>query len=249
VQLFTATEPKDIHFHQMTKSGHRVRQKRVDEKTGREVEYRDIEKGYELSKGKVVLIEPEEIDAAAPEQTHRIDIEDFIDLAEIDPIYFDASYYVAPRKEAGADKAYALLRDSMARSGKVAIGRFVMRTKQYLVAIRPSDRVLVLETLYFSDEVRDPKMVDAPARLRGGTKELKIAEQLIDAATVEWEPTRYEDTYRAEVLKVVRRKSRGENIVAEAPDERRADVVDLVEALQASLDARGKGKGRRRRAS
>jgi hypothetical protein len=99
VQLFTTTEPKDIRFHQMTKSGHRARQKRVDEKTGREVEFRDIEKGYELSKGKVVLIDPGEIDAAAPEQTRRIDIEDFVDLAEIDPSYFDASYYIAPRSE------------------------------------------------------------------------------------------------------------------------------------------------------
>jgi DNA end-binding protein Ku len=109
--------------------------------------------------------------------------------------------------------------------------------------------VLVLETLYFADEVRDTKLINAPARLRGGTKELKIAEQLIDAATVAWDPTRYKDTYRAEVLKVVRRKSRGANIVAEAPEESRAEVVDLVAALQASLDARGKGKGRRRRAS
>jgi DNA end-binding protein Ku len=247
VQLFGATEPKDVHFHQMTKSGHRVRNKRVDEKTGREVDYDNIEKGYELTRGKVVLVEPDELDAAKPEQTRRIDVEDFVELQEIDPIYFDSSYYVAPRNEAGAGKAYALLRDAMERSGRVAIGRFVMRTKQHLVAIRPSDRLLVLETLFYADEIRDAKTIDVPARLRADTKELKIARQLIDDLTVGWDPKRYKDTYRNEVLKLIRRKAKGETIEVEEPEEERAGVTDLMEALRASLESGKRPAGKRRR--
>ncbi len=249
VQLYRAIEQKDVHFHQMTKSGHRIRYKRVDDKTGREVDYEDIEKGYELSKGKFVVIDPEELEAATPEQTRRIDIEEFVDLAEIDPIYYESTYYVAPRKESGADKAYALLRDAMARAGKVAVGRFVMRTKQYLVAVRPRDDLLLLDTMYFADEIRNPKDIDTPAKLRGNTKELKIAEQLIDSLTVEFDPKRYKDTYRNEILKIVKRKAKGESIAVEEPEERKAEVVDLVEALRASLDANKKPAKRSRKAS
>jgi DNA end-binding protein Ku len=249
VQLFSAIEEKDVHFHQMTRSGHRIRYKRVDEKTGREVDYDDIDKGYELSKGHFVVVDPEELEAATPEQTRRIDIEEFVDLAEIDPIYYESTYYVAPRKEGGADKAYALLRDAMTRTDKVAIGRFVLRTKQYLVAIRARDDMLLLETMYFADEVRNPKDIDTPAKLRGNTKELKIAEQLIDSLTVEFDPKRYKDTYRAEILELIKRKAKGETIAVEEPEEPKAEVVDLVEALRASLDAKKKPAKRRRKAS
>jgi DNA end-binding protein Ku len=246
VQLFSAIEEKDVHFHQMTKNGHRIRYKRVDEKTGREVGYKDIDKGYELSKGKFVVIDPDELEAATPEQTRRIDIEEFVDLDEIDLIYYETTYYVAPRNEAGADKAYALLRDAMARADKVAIGRFVMRTKQYLVAIRPQENILLLETMYFADEIRNPKDLDVPAKLRGNTKELKIADQLIDSLTVEFDPKRYKDTYRAEMLKLIKRVAKGESIAVEEPERPRAEVVDLVEALRASLDTKGKRGSKRR---
>ncbi len=246
VQLFSATEQKDIHFHQMTRSGHRVRYKRVDEKTGREVDYDDIVKGYARSKGKIVLVEPEELEAATPKQMRAIEIEDFVELAEIDPIYFDQTYYVAPRKEGGADRAYALLRDAMDRTGRVGIGRFVMRTKQYLVAIRPRDDMLLLETLFFADEIRDARALDLPKRTRGGTRELKIAEQLIESQTVAFEPKRYRDTYRAEVQRIIARKARGEEIAVEQPAERRGEVIDLVDALRASLDERRTGRSRSR---
>jgi DNA end-binding protein Ku len=245
IGLYSATEEKDIHFHNMTTKGHRVRNKRVDEKTGREVDFDDIVKGYETSRGKYVLIDPDELDAASPEQTRSIEIEDFVELAEIDPIHFEATYYIAPRSGGGGDKAYALLREAMLRKERVGIGRFVMRTKQYLVAIRPAERLLLLDTLYFADEIRSTKEIDVPARMRGNTRELKIAEKLIDDLTVQWDPERYHDTYRAELLNLIKRKQRGEEITVEEPQEERAKVVDLMEALEASLEARGGRSGGR----
>jgi DNA end-binding protein Ku len=246
IGLYSAIEEKQIRFHQVTKSGHRIRQKRVDEKTGREVDYDALVKGYEKARGKVVLIEPEELEAAAPEQTRTIEIEDFVELADIDPIHYNSAYYVAPRTGAGADKAYALLREAMRKTGRAAIGRFVMRTKQYLAVIRAKDDVLVLETLYFADEIRDPAELKVPKRVSVGTRELKIATQLIDSLTTEWDPGRYKDTYRAAVQKVIDRKAKGETITVEAAKEDKGEVLDLVQALQASLDAKAKGaKGRR----
>jgi DNA end-binding protein Ku len=241
VGLYSAIEEKQIRFHQVTKSGHRIRQKRVDEKTGREVDYDALVKGYEKARGKVVLVEPEELEAAAPEQTRTIEIEDFVELDDIDPIYYNSAYYVAPRAGAGADKAYALLREAMRKTGRAAVGRFVMRTKQYLAVIRAKDDVLVLETLYFADEIRDPKELKIPKRVSVGTRELKIATQLIDSLTSEWDPARYKDTYRAAVEKVIDRKARGETITVETVKEEKGEVLDLVQALQASLDARTKG--------
>ncbi|HEX5097465.1 MAG TPA: Ku protein [Acidimicrobiia bacterium] len=255
IALYTAIEPKDIHFHQMTKSGHRIRQKRVDEKTGREVEYKSIVKGYEQSKGKYVMVEPEEIDAAAPKQTRAIEIEEFVDLAEIDPIYYNSTYYVAPGKGAGADKGYALLRDVMEKSGRAAIGRFVMRTKQYLAAIRVDKGTLVLHTLYFADEIRDTKGLGIPSRTKAGDREVRIARQLVDSLTVEWDPKRHKDTYRADVEKIIAKKAKGQEITYEEPEEQPAGVIDLVAALQASLDAKKprkaakKAPARKRKAS
>ncbi len=241
VGLYSAIEEKQIRFHQVTKSGHRIRQKRVDEKTGREVDYDALVKGYEKARGKVVLVEPEELEAAAPEQTRTIEIEDFVELGDIDPIYYNSAYYVAPRAGAGADKAYALLREAMRKTGRAAVGRFVMRTKQYLAVIRAKDDVLVLETLYFADEIRDPKELKIPKRVSVGTRELKIATQLIDSLTSEWDPARYKDTYRVAVQKVIDRKARGETITVETVKEEKGEVLDLVQALQASLDAKTKG--------
>jgi DNA end-binding protein Ku len=237
VGLYSAVEPKDIQFHQMTKSGHRIRMKRVDDKTGREVEYGDLLKGYELSKGKYVMIERDDLAAAAPKQTRTIEIEDFVELADIDPIYYESTYYLAPRGS-GADKAYALLREAMERTDRAGIGRFVLRTKQYLAAIRASEGVLLLNTMYFADEIRSARGLDVPTRVKVGTRELKIAEQLIQSLTTDWDPSRYDDTYRAEVLKVIRKKSKGQPIAVEKEEEPRAQVVDLVEALKASLDQR-----------
>jgi len=246
VGLYSAVESKDIRFHQMTKSGHRIRNKRVDEKTGREVDYDSLVRGFEQRKGSYVIVEPEELDAAAPRQTRMIEIEDFVELADIDPIYYNTTYYVAPRTGNAADKSYALLREAMEKSGKAAIGRFVMRTKQYLAVVRPADGMLVLETLYYEDEIRDPKALDIPKRTSVGVRELKIARQLIDSLTAEWKPSRYHDTYRAEVEKIIRRKAKGESIVAEEEaDATPTNVTDLVAALEASLARKGKRGARR----
>jgi DNA end-binding protein Ku len=251
VQLFSAVEQKDVHFNEFQAgTGARIRHKRVSEKTGREVDYSDIEKGYETSRGKYVMLTKEELESVEPGKSRTIDIEDFVELAEIDPVYFEKPYYVAPQK--GAEKPYALLRAALEQSERVAIARFVMRTKQYLAAIRVAGDVLVLETMYFPDEIRDPKSLDIPKRTKVEAKELRIAEQLIDSMTVAWKPERYEDTYRAEVLDLIKRKGKGQEIDVEPRESEGEKVVDLMEALQRSLEGRGtrrKPSGRKRTAA
>ena len=244
VKVYTAVRQKDIHFTQLTEKGDRVRYKRVSEKTGREVDYEDIKKGYEVEKGSFVVVEPEELEAARPEATRTIEITDFVDLDEIDPIYFEHTYYLAPAsKDKGAAKAYALLLEAMNKQGKVAIGTVVMRTKQYLAAIRPREGVLVMSTMLFPDEVVAPDEVpDVPDRMPSvSDRELKMAGQIIDALATAWEPERYKDDYRQQVLKVIKQKAEGKEIVVAKDKPKEAKVVDLMAALEASLDA-AKGK-------
>ena len=249
VKLHTATEEKDVHFNQFAeKSGDRIKNKRVSEKTGKEVDFKDIVKGYEVSKGKFVIVTPEELESVDPGPRKTIEIEDFVALEEIDPIYFVKTYYLAPDGEAGA-RAYALLREAMKKSDRVAIGRFVMRTKQYLVALRPLDKVLTLSTLYFSDEVRDWKDFDIPGALKLKPRETEIAMSLIDSLTSTWKPEKYEDTYRERVLKLVKDKAKGKEIVVEE-GEKPAPVTDLLAALEASVkEARGKRKAAPKKAT
>jgi DNA end-binding protein Ku len=245
VKVYTAVRQKDIHFTQLDEKGNRVRYKRVSEKTGREVDYEDIKKGYEVEKGSYVMIEPEELEAARPEATRTIEITDFVELDEIDPIYFDHTYYLAPAgKDKGAAKAYALLLEAMQRQGKVAIGTVVMRNKQYLAAIRPRDGVLVMSTMLFPDEVVAPDEVpDVPARMPAvSDREVKMASQIIDALTTEWDPERYRDDYRQQVLKLIQQKAKGKDIVVAKDKPQEAKVVDLMAALEASLEA---AKGRK----
>jgi DNA end-binding protein Ku len=244
VQLFSAQEQKDVHFHQFEEgTGERIKYKRVAEESGKEVDYGDIVKGYEVDKGRFVMVTPEELESVEPGKSRTIDIEDFIDLEEVDPVYFENTYYVAPKEGAGADRAYALLREAMRKSRKVAIGRFVMRTKQYLAAIRARGDVLVLETMYFPDEVRDPKDVPhVPGKAKLSDKELKIADQLVRSLTTDWEPEKYHDTYRERVLELIKRKAEGEEIVVEKRKPEATDVVDLMAALEASLEAAKRGK-------
>src|SRR5579863_818065 len=198
IKLFSATSPKTVRFHQISgKTGSRVKQKRVDSTTGEEVAFEDIVKGYELSPDHYVLIDPNELDALDPKATRTIDIEDFVDLAEIDPIYYENTYYVAPAT--GGSKAYRLLLEAMRESGKVAIGRFVLRSKQQLVALRPTGDLLTLSTMLFGDEVVSPDSVDelgavddAPA----SDRELAMAKQLIDSLSADFDPAKYRDDYR-----------------------------------------------------
>lgn len=242
VKLYTATQPKDVRFHQFEKgSGKRVHNKRVAEGTDKEVAYDDIVKGYEVHKGEFVIVTPDELEAVAPGRSSTIDIEDFVDLTDIDPIYYERTYYVGPANDAAA-RTYRLLVDAMADTGKAAIGRFVMRTKEYLAALRADGGLLVLETLFFADEIRDARdAVGAVKRAKVGDRELRIARQLIDSMATDWDPTRYADTYRERVLDLIERKAKGEEIVVSEP-EQRAPVLDLMAALEQSLDAAREGK-------
>jgi DNA end-binding protein Ku len=234
VGLYSATESKTIHFHQLQKkTNRRIRNKRVAEGTGREVDYDDIVKGYETDDGDLIVVTPEELEAVEPGKTRSIEIEDFVDLDDIDPVYYDKTYYLAPKE--GADKPYALLREAMASSGKVAIGRFVMRTKQYLAAIRPVDDVLVLQTMYFGDEVRSADDLDVPGKVKLTPREVKIANQLIESLSADFDPMAYTDSYRERVADLIRQKAEGGDVEI-AEREEPEEVTDLMAALEASLD-------------
>ena len=247
VKLFTATEDRSVGFHQFDpESGERIRYQRVTEQSGKEVEYGSIVKGYELEDGSHVLITPEELEAVEPGRSRTIDIEDFIDLDDVDPVYFDKTYHLAPADQAAA-KPYALLREAMKESNRVAIARFVMRAKQSLAAIRVASSddaaagdVLVLETMHFGDEVRSPaairelKVLDDDIDLTD--RERAAARSLVESLTSDWEPDRYTDTYRERVLDLVARKAEGERIVTEQPEVPTASVTDLMAVLEASVN-------------
>jgi DNA end-binding protein Ku len=254
VKLYSAVHHENLSFHQFQEGTNaRVRNKRVSEKTGKEVAYDDIVKGYEVKKGQYVMVEPEELAEFAPRATRTIDIEDFASLDEIDPIYFDATYYLAPEDSEGARKAYALLLKAMEEQGKVGIGRLVMRSKQYLAAIRPLDGVLAVSTMLFHDEVVSPSDIEGiptgRSAPRAAPAEVKMAGQIIDSMTREWDPKRYEDTYRVQVLDFLKKKAAGEEIVVEEEPEEQADVTDLMAALEASLEAAKKNGSRSRSSS
>jgi DNA end-binding protein Ku len=237
VKLVSAVSPKDVRFHQLeAKSNARIRQKRVSAETGDEVSFDDIVKGYEIAPDQYVTITPEELETLDPKATKSIDIEDFVNLDQIDPVYYERSYYLVP--DAGGAKAYALLVQAMKESGMIAIARMVLRTKQYLVALRALDDVLVIETLYFNDEVVDPDELDGvPHDVDVSDRELKIARQLIESLATDFEPDRYRDEYRERVLDLIEKKAEGQEIVLQPQTEEPAQVVDLMAALEASLAA------------
>jgi len=222
----------------------------VAEGTKKEVPYEKVVKGYEVSKDKWVMVEPADLEAVEPGPSRTIEIEDFVALEEIDPVYYEKPYYLAPTAKSGAEHSYQLLRAAMERADRVGIARFVMRGKQYLAAVRPRGDVLVLETLYFHDEVRDPAqaIADLPGKGRANQRELDIALQLIESLTTTWKPERYEDTYRERVLDMIKRKGKGQEIAAPEREREDAEVVDLMEALRESLE-RGGRKSPSRRAS
>jgi DNA end-binding protein Ku len=239
VKLYSATSPKSVRFHQLSRdTGARIKQKRVDPSTGEEVAYEEIVKGYEITPDRYVVIEPEELEALDPKATRTIDIEEFVEISEIDPIFYDHSYYLAPT--AGGAKAYRLLLDAMREAGKVGIGRVVIRSKQQLCALRPADDVLTLTTMLFGDEVLSPDRIDELDGLDEAAatdRELKMAEQLIDSLSAEFEPTRYHDEYRERVLDLIERKAAGEEIAVQPQAEEPAAAPDLMAALEASLAA------------
>jgi DNA end-binding protein Ku len=250
VKLYSAVARKTVRFHQIdAQSGTRVRQKRVGA-GGEEVAYEQIVKGYEIGPDRYVTITPEELESLEPQKTRTIDIEDFVDLEEIDPIFYDHPYYLAP--DTGAAKAYRLLVDAMEDSGKVAIARVVLRSKEHLVAIRPRAGVLAMETMLFADEVIPPDALDefsGNGDVETSERELAMAKQLIESLSSEFEPEKYRDEYRERVLDLIERKAQGETVVVEEPAEAPAKVPDLMAALEASIaSAKGQSKPKARRA-
>ncbi len=247
VKMYSAVSKKTVRFHQLNKgTGARIAMKRVDPSTGEEVPYEDIVKGYELSPDRYVLIEPAELEALDPAKTKTIDILDFVDLSEIDPIFYDHPYYLAPGT--GGAKPYRLLLEAMRETNKVGIAKVVIRSKEQLVALRPVEveggtPVLGMATMVFADEIVDPRRIDElPDDVDVDARELEIAKQLVDSLAAPFEPTRYEDSYRAEVLEMIERKAAGEEIAVQPQVEEAAPVPDLMAALKASLEA-AKGDG------
>jgi DNA end-binding protein Ku len=243
VKLYSAVSRKTVRFNQLnSETGNRIQQKRVDPESGEEVPYEQIVKGFELTKDRYVIISSDEMDALEPERTRTIQIEDFVDLPEIDPIYYDHPYYLVPDK--GAAKAYGLLLNAMEASDKVAIARVVIRSKEALVAIRPAGELLMMETMIFHDEVvPHDDLDDLPDSkdLKVSDREVKMAQQLIDSLSSAFEPEKYRDEYRDKVLDLIERKASGEEIAVQPEAPAPAQVPDLMAALEASLAAVSSG--------
>jgi DNA end-binding protein Ku len=240
VKLYSAVSRKNVSFRELRESdSSRIRHKRVAEADGEEVPYENIVKGYEISPEQYVVLTKSDFEEIDPKKTRAIEIQDFVDLDQIDPIYFDHPYYLGPDK--GAERAYALLTKAMSEQGKVAVARFVLRNKENLAAIRPMDDVLTMATMRFADEVVSPdeisevmgEDVEAPRK-----QEIDMAKQLIDSLTNEFDPSSYTDEYREELLALIERKAKGEAVVeveSETPKPTRAP--DLMAALEESLAA------------
>lgn len=236
VKLYSAISPKDVHFHQLhDEDGARIQQKRVCAVDGKEVPYEHIVKGYEISPNRYVILKPEEIEALDPKARHTIEIKSFVKAEEIDPLFVEYSYYLVPDK--GAAKPYALLLKAMQDSGRVAIARAILRTKQYVTELRPLRGTLTLSTLYYHDEVVPQSTLEGlpGADVEVSPKELSMATQLIESLTEEYKPEQYHDTYREELLALIERKSKGEAVDAQAPQQEEQKVVSLMAALEASL--------------
>jgi DNA end-binding protein Ku len=240
VKLYSAVNRKTVRFHQLSsKTGVRIAQKRVDPQSGDEVAYEDIVKGYELSPDRYVVIEPAELDTLQPKKTKTIEIEDFVELSQIDPIFYDHPYYLAPGP--GGAKPYRLLLEAMAETEKVAIARVVIRSKEQLVAIRAMGDVLEMATMLFADEVADPERLDElpdPKEVKTTKREVDVAKQLIGSLAGDFEPDKYRDTYREDVLALIERKAEGKEIAVQPEaDEVPEPAPDLMSALKASLAA------------
>ncbi|MCZ4492974.1 MAG: end-binding protein Ku [Baekduia sp.] len=241
VKLYSAVNRKTVRFNQLNRqTGSRINQKRVDASTGDEVAYEDLVKGYEISADRYVVIDPVELEAVEPKKTRTIDIEDFVDLEDIDPIFYDHPYYLAPGP--GGAKPYRLLMEAMRETNKVAIAKVVIRSKESLVALRPmaDHDVLEMATMLFADEIVDPDRIDdipTADEVETSSRELDIAKQLVESLAGEFEPAKYKDTYREAVLDMIEKKAAGEEIAVQPEAEEAAPVPDLMSALKASLDA------------
>jgi DNA end-binding protein Ku len=240
VKLYSAVSKQTVRFRELrAEDGSRIRHRRVAEDDGQEVPYEEIVKGYEVSPDRYVVLTKEELAELDPKKTRAIEIEDFVDLDEIDPIYFEHPYYLGPDK--GAGKAYALLVKAMSESNKVAIGRFVLRNKEHLAAIRPMNGVLTLATMRFPDEVTPPDEIEELPDTETGKpqkKELEMAQALIDQLSSDFRPENYRDEYREELLSLIERKAEGKEVVVKEGEEPKpTKAPDLMAALEESLAA------------
>jgi DNA end-binding protein Ku len=243
VKLYSAVSKKNVQFNQLhEKDGSRIRMKRFCEVEDAEVPYEEIVKGYEVGAGQYVVITPGELEALDPKKTRSIDIEDFVDLDEIDPLFYEHPYYLVP--DTGAAKPYKLLLEALRATNKVAIARVVIRSKEYLTAIRPAGDVLTMETMLFHDELIDPGDIEElpDEDVRATEREVDMARQLIESLSTEFEPSKYRDEYRDRVLDLIERKAEGQEVAVAAEPEAPAAVPDLMAALEASLAAAKGGK-------
>jgi DNA end-binding protein Ku len=257
VELFSATTDHTPRFHQLQRgTGDRVRIQRVNEHTGKTVAFQDIVKGYEFDDGQYVVFTQDELDEIAPGRSKAIEISGFVDLEQVEPIFFATTYYLGP-KGGEYGKVYALLREALAQSNRAGVATFVMRGRQYLTAIKAEKQVLVLHTMHYADEIRDPaKEIEAlPVDVSVSARELDAARQLIETLAVDWDPGEYRDEYRAKLDELIEAKRQGEHLVGAKPPPSATNVVDLMDALQRSIERgrrpdpapprRGKAKERR----
>jgi len=237
VRMYTAARSQDVRFNQLHGADNaRLRIKRFCSAEDREVTPDEIVRGYEVGPDQYVTIENAELEALAPAVTNGVEIEEFVDLSEIDPVFFESSYYLTPVK--GGAKAYALLVEAMRESARIALGRMVLRNKQYLVALRPVGDVLSLSTLYYPDEVvSTDDLDDVPHDVEANDREIAMARQLIDTLSTEFDPSKYRDGYREELMALIERKAAGETVVVSAPKAEESQVVDIMAALEASISA------------
>ena len=245
VKLFHAVRRQSVSFNQLDERNMaRIRYRKVNAETGDEVGDDHIVKGYEISKGRYVVVDPDELEPFMPAATKSVDLEEFVDLADIDPVFFDTAYHLAPD---GPPKPYVLLARAMEASGKVAIGRFVMRNKQYTAAIRAEEGRLVMSTLAYADEVIDPTDID---ELQGldevevNDKEVAMAEALVESLAAEFEPEKYRDEYRDEVMALIQMKADGEEFEVPEVAAEKPEVVDIMAALEASVAAAKEARSR-----
>jgi len=245
VKLFHAVRRQSVSFNQLDdRNMARIRYRKVNAETGEEVGDDHIVKGYEISKGRYVVVNPDELEPFMPAATKSVDLEEFVDLADIDPVYFDTAYHLAPD---GPPKPYVLLARAMEASGKVAIGRFVMRNKQYTAAIRAEEGRLVMSTLAYADEVIDPSDIEELNGLDAievNDKEVAMAESLVASLAAEFTPEKYHDEYREEVMALIQMKADGEELAVPEPAAEKPKVVDIMAALEASVAAAKEARSR-----
>jgi DNA end-binding protein Ku len=246
VRMYSATESKELKFHFLHKDDlSPIGYDKVRRDTGEHVDPDDIVRGFEIEKGRFVELTEEDLDRLDIELTHSIDICDFVDIEEIDPIYFRKAYYLLPQD--GAEKPYRLLLRALEESGKVGIAKVVIRKKQHLAALRPWSGVILLETMYFADEIRKPESVDAGGKLRSA--EVEMARSLVDNLSDSFDPEKYDDTYRKELLDLLREKAETGEISAPTEEPEEAEVVDLMSALRESVERTKRQQAGSRRGS